>query len=94
MNILIEKLNHELEKVNLGFATTKENLTTIKGYLYSLDDCKNISPRIKDYTGCKKLDVMYKKEDLHTMIEKKTLNSFALKEGNNYDMAKKLNLLR
>ena len=59
-----------------------------------LTDCKVISKNIKNYCGCKKLDVTYKKTDLVRLIENNTLNNFAERERANYDMAKRLNMLR
>ena len=92
MNKLLVELSKELKKVNLDVACTKETMTLLHCYLYDLDDCK-VNGIVKDYTGCKKLYVMYKKEDLVKMSELKTLNNFAKLERETYDMANKANML-
>lgn len=94
MNKLIEELNKKLKKYDLGCQVKKETITLLHCYLFELDDCKKISEHIKDYTGCKKLDVDYKKEDLCKLIEHNTLDSFCKKEKEAFEMAKKLNMLR
>lgn len=92
MNKLLVELSKELKKVNLDVTCTKETKTLLQCYLYDLDDCKT-NGIIKDYTGCKKLYVVYKKTDLSTMISFKTLSKLAKLERETYDMAKAADML-
>lgn len=94
MNELISKLNVELQKYNLGCVVKKETLTKFNCYLFDLNEYKIINGIVKDYTGCKKLDVTYTKQELVCIIDNGKLNSFSKREKENYDMAKRLNMLR
>lgn len=93
MNELISKLNVELRKNNLGCVVKKETITLLHCYLYDLNEYTKCGI-VKDYTGCKKLDVTYTKQELVCIIDNGKLNSFSKREKENYDMAKRLNMLR
>jgi len=94
MNVLINKLNEKLKAYNLGCQVKKETMTLLHCYLYDLNDCIKVNNQVKDYRGCKKMDVDYKKKDLVAIIDNKSLDSFSKSERQNYDMANKLNMLR
>lgn len=94
MNVLVEALEQELRKVNLGIIVKKETITKLDCYLFDLDDGIKLGKNIMDYRKCKKFDVHYKKTDLVLMRDNHTLNSYAKNERKAYDMAKKLNVLR
>lgn len=103
MNTLIEKLNKVLKDYNLCCVVKKETMTLLHCYLYELDDCKESTIKLfngkeaynfKDYTGCKKYDITFKKQELCTYIANKALNFLSKTLKQNYDLADKLGMLR
>lgn len=93
MNKLVILLNERLLRFGYAITVKKETNTMLKCYIFDLKDYVKIGG-VKDYKNCLKMDVDYKKEDIVKMRDNFTLYSFVKREVKNYEIAKKLGMLR
>lgn len=93
MNTLVSLLNENLEFLGYAITVKKETNTMLRCYIFDLSDCVK-KGCIEDYRGCLKMDVDYKKEEIVKMRDNFTLFDFVKKEVKNFEMAKKLGMLR
>jgi hypothetical protein len=93
VNTLVSLLNERLLKFGYGLTVKKETNTMLRCYIFDLNDYVKIGG-VQDYKDCLKMDVDYKKEEIVKMRENFTLWDFVKREIKNYEMAKKLGMLR